>query len=511
MSKYSFSPNEEMVEMKKITKKFGNFIANDAVDLEVYKGEIHALLGENGAGKSTLMNILYGLYTPTGGSIKIGGKEVKITSPKVAIEYGIGMVHQHFMLIPVFTVLENIMLGCESTVYGSFIDKETVRENLIKLSKEYGLDVDPDMVVADLSVGMQQRIEILKALYKGADVLILDEPTAVLTPQEIDSLIEIIKNLGKMGKSIIIITHKLKEILAVADRCTVIRTGKKIGVVNVSDTNEKELASMMVGREVEFKVKKEKYKPGKVSLEIRDLVVVDNREQEAVNKLNLQAYEGEILGIAGIDGNGQKELIEGVFGLTNIKSGEIKINGQPIQNENINSRQHVGLCLIPEDRHKHGLVLDFSIYENFILNDYKNPKFSKNSILNINNIKEFSKKMVEKFDIRLNHIEDRAAVLSGGNQQKIIIAREVTNNPNVLIAAQPTRGLDVGAIEFVHKALVDQRNKGKTVILVSYELDEIMSLSDRIAVIYEGEIVGIYKGSEVDEYRLGLLMSGGDK
>ncbi|MCT4599168.1 MAG: ABC transporter ATP-binding protein [Vallitalea sp.] len=500
--------HEVVVEMKNITKKFGSFTANDNITIDFRKGEVHALLGENGAGKSTLMNILYGLYKATKGSVTVNGDVIDISSPNDAIKHGIGMVHQHFMLIPVFTVTENIMLGNESVKNG-FLNSAEAKNKLIKLSDQYKLAIDPDSLVSELTVGMQQRVEILKALYREADVLILDEPTAVLTPQEIDSLKEIIKNLTQEGKTVIIITHKLKEILAMADRCTVIRKGKKIGIVDVANTNESELASMMVGREVVFKVDKSEYEPKKSKFEINDLVITNSKGINVVDELCLKTYGSEILGIAGIDGNGQSELVEGLLGLRKINSGKILLNGKEVQDQTIRARNKGGFSLIPEDRHKHGLVLDFSVSENFILNRYNDPQFSDKCILKRNSINSFASSLVEKFDVRLDGLNSRVAVLSGGNQQKVIIAREVSNNPDVLVASQPTRGLDVGAIEFVHRALLEQRELGKTIILVSYELDEIMNIADRIAVIYEGKIVGEYLTSEVDEYELGLLMSGG--
>lgn len=501
--------NNVKVELKEITKKFGDFVANDKISIKFIKGEVHALLGENGAGKSTLMNILYGLYTPTDGKIFLDGQEVNIKSPKDSIELGIGMVHQHFMLVDVLTVTENVMLGSETIKHMGILDVEASRRKLIELSEEYGLEVNPDAYVKDLSVGMQQRIEILKALYRGAEVLILDEPTAVLTPQEILSLERIIRNLTAQGKTIVIITHKLKEILSMADRCTVIRRGRCIGIVDVQRTDEQMLASMMVGREVTFKVDKGEYQPGKCSFEIDNLVVEGVSGIHAVDGFSLKAYEGEIIGIAGIDGNGQTELIESLIGIRNRKSGRVLLDGIDISTLEIEKRNQLGFSLIPEDRHKHGLVLDLPVYENFVLNKYREPSYSTRGFLNFENIKSHSREMIERFDIRLNEISDRASVLSGGNQQKIIIAREVSRGPKVLVAAQPTRGLDVGAIEFVHKELVKQRDEGKTVILISYELDEIMSLADRIAVMYEGKIVGVFKSGTLDEMSIGLMMSGG--
>ncbi|WP_069800118.1 ABC transporter ATP-binding protein [Tepidibacillus sp. HK-1] len=495
--------------MKSITKIFGNFKANDDINLTVHKGEVHALLGENGAGKSTLMNILYGLYQPTSGEIYIKGKKIDITNPNVAIKHGIGMVHQHFMLVEPFTVAENIILGMEITKVLGKLDMQKAIQDVQYLSEKYGLHVDPNAKIEDITVGMQQRVEILKALYRGADILILDEPTAVLTPQEINELIQIIRNLTGEGKSVIIITHKLKEIKMAADYCTIIRRGKHIDTVDVSDTTEEELAAKMVGREVSFKVEKEEREPGKPVFSIENIVVKDNRGINAVNGLSLEIYAGEILGIAGVDGNGQSELIEAITGLRKIESGRISINGKDITNRIPKEIIENKISTIPEDRQKRGLVLDFTVAENMILENYHKEPFAKKGILNHDKIKEFAKELIEKFDIRPTDENAKARSLSGGNQQKVIIAREVTNDPDLLIAAQPTRGLDVGAIEYVHKALVEQRDKNKAVLLVSLELDEVMNVSDRIAVIYEGKIVGIVDAKEADENTLGLMMAGG--
>ncbi|WP_132768524.1 ABC transporter ATP-binding protein [Tepidibacillus fermentans] len=495
--------------MKHITKVFGNFIANDHINLTVHKGEVHALLGENGAGKSTLMNILYGLYQPTSGEIYIRGKKVDITNPNVAIKHGIGMVHQHFMLVEPFTVAENIILGMETTKTLGTLDMKKAIQDVKELSEKYGLYVDPNAKIHDITVGMQQRVEILKALYRGAEILILDEPTAVLTPQEIHELMQIINNLTNEGKSVIIITHKLKEIKMAADYCTIIRRGKWIDTVDVSETTEEELAAKMVGREVSFKVDKKENKPSKTVLSIENLVVKDNRGIDAVNGLSLEIKAGEIVGIAGVDGNGQSELIEAITGLRKIESGKVLLNGKDITNKTPREIIEDGISTIPEDRQKRGLVLDFTVAENMVLENYSKVPFSKNGILDYNKIKEFAKELIHKFDVRPTDENVRARALSGGNQQKVIIAREVTNDPELLIAAQPTRGLDVGAIEFVHKALVEQRHKNKAVLLVSLELDEIMNVSDRIAVIYEGKIVGILDAKEADENTLGLLMAGG--
>lgn len=501
--------NDVAVYMKNITKKFGDFTANDNIDLEVKKGEIHALLGENGAGKSTLMNVLYGLYTPTSGEIYINGEKVAITDPNVAIKLGLGMVHQHFMLIQPFTVAENIILGREK-VKGLVLDMKNAKEEILALSKKYGLSIDLDEKIQDISVGMQQRVEIIKALYRGADILIFDEPTAVLTPQEIDELILILKELASQGKTIIIITHKLKEIKAVADKCTIIRRGKKIDTVNVADVTEKDLAQMMVGREVNLVVNKADREPGKEILNIENLVVRDFRNIAKVNGLNLDLKCGEIHGIAGVDGNGQSELLEALTGLMKVESGKVLIDGKDMTNKTPKEIQKAGINNIPEDRQKRGLVLDFTISENLILENFNKEPFSKKGILNQKNINDFSLDLIEKFDIRPTDPKYKAGSLSGGNQQKVIIAREITNDPDVLIAAQPTRGLDVGAIEYVHRFLVEQRDSGKAVLLISFELDEILALSDRVSVIYEGKIVKTFNSKETDENELGLLMAGGE-
>ncbi len=496
------------VEMRGITKKFGNFTANDNIDLLVHKGEIHALLGENGAGKSTLMNVLYGLYRPTSGEIYINEELININNPNIAIDAGIGMVHQHFMLIETFTVVENIILGMETTK-GIVLDEVSAKKKVEELSQRYGLSVDPNALVQDISVGMQQRVEILKALYRGADVLILDEPTAVLTPQEIEELIKIIRNLSQQGKSIIIITHKLKEIKAIADKCTIIRRGKKIDTVEVEETNEEQLAEMMVGRAIDFSVDKKELNRGEEILNIDNLIVEDVRGLNAVNGLSLELNSGEILGIAGVDGNGQSELIEAITGLRKIQGGQVKVNNKDITNKTPFEIINSGISNIPEDRQRRGLVLQYTVAQNMILENYYKDDFSKNGILKHKAIKDFSDRLIEKFDIRPKDSSYLAGELSGGNQQKVIIAREITNDPEVLIAAQPTRGLDVGAIEYVHQFLVNQRDTGKAVLLISFELEEVLKLSDRIAVIYNGKIVEILDAKDADEKVLGLLMAGG--
>ena len=499
-----------VVEMLGITKRFGGFTANDKIDLVVEKGEIHALLGENGAGKSTLMNILFGLYQPEEGEIRIRGQKVAITDPNMANELGIGMVHQHFMLVEPFTVTENIILGLEPKS-GMKIDLANAEKKVRELSERYGLHVDPRAKIKDISVGMQQRVEILKTLYRGAEIIIFDEPTAVLTPQEIDELIQIMRNLVNEGKSIIFITHKLKEIKAICDRCTIIRRGKMIDRVGVAETSIDELAAKMVGRHVTFEVDKTPAQPQGPVLEVRDLVVEGNRGANVLRGLNLEVRAGEILGVAGIEGNGQSELIEAITGLRKAKSGSIKLNGKDILNKPPRKITESGVGHIPEDRHKHGLVLDYSIGENMVLQTYYKSPFAKRGVLRYNAIYEYARKLIQQFDVRTPSEYTEARALSGGNQQKGIIAREVDRNPDLLIAAQPTRGLDVGAIEFIHKKMVEQRDSGKAVLLLSLELDEILNVSDRIAVIYEGEIVGIVTPEETSHDQLGLLMAGGGK
>ncbi|KKX54220.1 MULTISPECIES: ABC transporter ATP-binding protein [Brevibacillus] len=496
--------------MRGITKRFPGIIANDNINLVVKKGEIHALLGENGAGKSTLMNVLFGLYQPEEGEILINEKPVKITSPSVANDLGIGMVHQHFMLVEKFTVTENIVLGNEPKS-GLQIDMQSAIKAVEKLSNQYGLKVDPRAKIEDISVGMQQRVEILKTLYRGADILIFDEPTAVLTPQEIVELIEIMHNLVKEGKTIILITHKLKEIMAVCDTVTIIRRGKVIDSVGVKDTNPDDLAAKMVGREVNFRVDKKEANPKEVILSVENITAMGNRGVNALNSISLEVRSGEILGIAGVDGNGQSELIEVLTGLRKASSGRVLLKGQDITNKTPRVISESGLSHIPEDRHKHGLVLDFPMSENMVLETYFHPEFNKNGFLDYAAIDKHASKLIEEFDVRTPSIHTPARALSGGNQQKAIIAREVNKDPDLLIAAQPTRGLDVGAIEFIHRRLIEQRDKGKAVLLLSLELDEIINVSDRIAVIYEGQIVGIVDAKQTDEQELGLMMSGGKR
>lgn len=496
-----------VIEMNGITKRFGDFVANNQINLTLKKGEIHALLGENGAGKSTLMNILSGLLEPTEGEIKVNGVPTKIDSPNTANRLKIGMVHQHFMLVKKFSVVENIILGKEKTKFG-FIQKDLVKKDIMELSKKYHLAIDPDAKIEDITVGMEQRVEILKTLYRGADILIFDEPTAVLTPQEIEELIHIMQQLTKEGKSIFLITHKLKEIKAVANRCTVIRRGNVIGTVDVGSVSDQELADMMVGRSVSFKTEKEPAQPTDDALVIKDLVVKDARGINAVNGLDLTVRHGEVVGIAGVDGNGQTELIQALAGLRPIDSGSVLLNGTEIKDLSPRKRTESGLGHIPEDRHKFGLVLPMELDENIGLQTYYKEPLSKNGFLNKKAFVDLTNRLIEEFDVRTPSPIVAAGALSGGNQQKAIIAREIDRNPSLLIAAQPTRGLDVGAIEYIHKRLIDQRNKGKAVLLMSFELDEILNVSDRIAVMYEGRIVDVLETKETNETELGLLMAG---
>ena len=496
-----------IVSLKNIHKSFGDKKVLKGVDFDLHKCEVHALLGENGAGKTTLMNILYGMFPQNEGDIYIKGEEIINNSPKKAISMGIGMVHQHFMLIEPFTVTENIILGYEGK--NSFIDRDKAKKEVLKLSQEYGLLIDPDSKVSDISVGQQQRVEILKALYHGADILIFDEPTAVLTPQEINEFVEIVEKLTELGKSIIIITHKLKEIKAMADTCTIIRRGEYIDKVKVKDVSEADLAEKMVGRDVSFNVKKEKIDLGDEIFKIENLWVKDNRKVDKVKGLNLSIRKGEILGIAGVDGNGQTELIDAISGMRKAEKGKVSLKGEDITNKNPRNIIDLGMNQIPEDRQKRGLVLEYSIKDNLILENL-DKDFSKNGILDFKKIEENANDLIEKFDIRPNDMNEKAGSLSGGNQQKVIIAREITNDPDLLIAAQPTRGLDVGAIEFIHQYLVELRNQGKAVLLISFQLDEVMDLSDRICVIYDGKIVGELDPKETDEFEVGRLMAGGD-
>ncbi len=502
--------SEYAVEMLGITKKFPGIIANDNITLQLRKGEIHALLGENGAGKSTLMSVLFGMYQPEEGEIRKDGKKVEINNPNDANDLGIGMVHQHFKLVECFSVLDNIILGRETTK-GGLLQKDEARKKVVELSKKYGLSVDPDAIIEDITVGMQQRTEILKMLYRDNEILIFDEPTAVLTPQEIQELMHIMKNLAAEGKSILFITHKLAEIMQVADRCSVLRKGKYIGTVDIKDTTPEKLSAMMVGRDVNFVVAKEEAKPQDVVLDVKNMSVASKRHKNnAVNKVSLQVRRGEIVCIAGIDGNGQTEFVYGLTGLEHVKEGTITLAGKDITHAPIRERMISGMSHIPEDRHKHGLVLDYSLENNCILQRYFEPQFTnKFGFLKRKEIREYANKLIDEYDIRSGQgAVTIARSMSGGNQQKAIIGREIDKDPELLIAVQPTRGLDVGAIESVHKKLVETRDAGKGVLLVSLELDEVMNVSDRILVMYEGEIVGEFDPKKVSVEELGLYMAG---
>jgi len=496
-----------VLELKGITKRFPGVLANDAVDFELARGEVHALLGENGAGKSTLMNILYGLYTPDEGEVRLNGKPIVIDSPRAAIDAGIGMVHQHFMLIPVMTVAENIVLASEPRS-GPFLDLEAACARVSELSSRFGLAVDPEARVESISVGQQQRVEILKALYRGAEILILDEPTAVLTPQEAEELFEIIRSLTEQGKSIIFITHKLNEVLEIADRITVLRRGRKIDTVPKAGATERSLATLMVGREVLLRVEKGPAQPGEPALAVEDLHVLDDRGLEAVRGVSFAVRTGEILGIAGVDGNGQSELIDAVAGLRRATAGRVLLGGRDVSGAGAHERLDAGLGHVPEDRQRRGLVLDFTLAENIALHDFDKEPASKFGWLYPRRLVQRARGLLEEFDVRGGGPQTPAAALSGGNQQKVVLAREVSREPKVLIAAQPTRGLDVGAIEFVHRRLVEERDAGRAILLVSFELDEVLSLADRILVIYEGRIVGEYP-PDVSEHDLGIAMTGG--
>ena len=498
-----------LLELSGITKRFPGVVANDHVDFDLVQGEVHALLGENGAGKSTLMSILYGLYHPDEGEIRLNGTPLRIDSPHVAIDNGIGMVHQHFMLIPVMSVAENIVLGVEPH-RGPFLDLDAAEERVRDLSERFGLAVRPEARIDSISVGMQQRVEILKALYRGAEILILDEPTAVLTPQEAEELFAIVRSLQAEGKSIIFITHKLNEVLQIADRITTLRFGKQVGTVPRAGATQESLARMMVGREVVLRVEKPPAQPGEVLLSAEDLVVVDDRGLEACRGVSLEVRAGEIVGIAGVDGNGQSELIDALTGLRQPASGRIVVGGKDVTNASARDVLDNGIGHIPEDRQRRGLVLDFSLAENLALHDYRTPPESRFGWLFPRRLVERARRLLKEFDVRGGGPQTPAAALSGGNQQKVVVAREVSRDPRVLVAAQPTRGLDVGAIEFVHRRLVTERDEGRAIMLVSFELEEILSLSDRILVVYEGRIVGEYP-PDVSEEDLGFAMTGGVK
>ena len=496
-----------VIEMLHITKEFPGIKANDDITLQLRRGEIHALLGENGAGKSTLMSVLFGLYQPEAGEIRKDGKKVEITDPNVATSLGIGMVHQHFKLVDVFTVLDNIILGAETTKMG-FIQKKEARAKVLALSEKYGLQVDPDALVEDITVGMQQRVEILKMLYRDNEILIFDEPTAVLTPQEIDELMQIMKNLAAEGKSILFISHKLNEIMEVSDRVTVLRKGRYVGTVNTCDTNKQELSNMMVGRPVQLEVVKEPAHPGETVLEVEDLCVASHtHKRNAVNHVSFTVRAGEILCIAGIDGNGQTELVHGLTGLDR-STGKITLCGKDISHASI--RQRGGdMSHIPEDRHKHGLILDFTLEENLVLQRFREPQFQRHGFIRRDAVRKYAEKLIGQYDVRSGQGPvTTARSMSGGNQQKAIIAREIDRDKDLIVAVQPTRGLDVGAIEYIHGQLVAERDRGKAVLLVSLELDEVMSLSDRILVVYEGEIVGEFDPKQITVQELGLYMAG---
>ena len=506
----STDSQNNIIEMVGITKAFPGVVANDNVTLNVKENEVLALLGENGAGKSTLMSILFGSYAPDKGTIKIRGKVVKIDDPNAATALGIGMVHQHFKLVHNYTVAENIVLGYEPKTKFGLLDLEKAEKQVEVLSKTYGLQVNPKSKIEDITVGMQQRVEILKVLYRKADIIIFDEPTAVLTPQEIDELMQIIRLLKEQGKTIIIITHKLKEIKAVGERCTVLRRGKVIGTVNVADVSEQDLAEMMVGRAVKFEIEKKPPEFGDVKLRIENINIKNSRGQLAVRDLSLEVRSGEILGIAGVDGNGQSELLYGITGLLPLESGKIFLNGKDISKMSIRDRIESGLGHIPEDRHKHGLVADFTVAENVALKNYYLSPYTKNGcVLVEEEMKKKAENLIDAFDIRAGQgAETLAGSMSGGNQQKVIVAREVDMGGDVLLIAQPTRGLDVGAIEYIRQRILEERDKGRAILLVSFELDEIMNLCDRIATISKGTIVGIFNEGEVTEREIGVMMAG---
>jgi simple sugar transport system ATP-binding protein len=499
-----------ILEMRHVTKRFPGVVANDDVSFDLRRGEVHALLGENGAGKSTLMNILYGLYSPDEGEIVIKGEPVRFTSPRDAIDHGVGMVHQHFMLIPVMTVAENIVLAKEPTRAGVLLDFDAADKRALDLSSSFNFAIDPDARVEDISVGQQQRVEILKALYRSADILVLDEPTGVLTPQEAKELFEILRTLVREGLSIIFISHKLNEVLEIADRITVLRRGKKIETLPAAGATEEGLARLMVGRDVLLRVDKSPAQPSTPLLEVADLHVLDDREIEKVRGVSFQVRAGEIVGLAGIDGNGQTELIDGMTGLRRIQSGRVVVGGEDVTGTSAYRSLEAGLGHIPEDRQRRGLVLEFSIAENIALHDYREPPDSRFGWLFPRRLIERARALIKQFDVRGGGPTTRAGGLSGGNQQKVILAREIERDPKVLIAAQPTRGLDVGAIEFVHRRLVEERDEGRAILLVSLELEEVLSLSDRILVMYEGQIVGEFPPTASEE-ELGVAMTGGGR
>jgi general nucleoside transport system ATP-binding protein len=497
-----------VLELRGITKKFPGVLANDNIDITLREGKILALLGENGAGKSTLMNILYGLYKPDSGTIIVRGEEVDIQSPNDAIARGIGMVHQHFMLVPVMTVTENVMLGVEPTKNRLFLDKEKVSARIREISDQYKLEVDPDAYIKDLPVGIQQRVEIIKVLYRSADILILDEPTAVLTPQEVESLFQIIRSLIDKGKSIIFITHKLKEVMKIADDITILRLGRVVGSIDPKEASLDKLASMMVGRDVNLVVTKKPAEPKETVLEVKDLYVRDERQNLTVNGVTFDVRKGEVLGVAGVQGNGQTELVYALTGLLPVEEGEAHLNGHPIHKATPRKILEYGVAHIPEDRQRHGLLLSFPIHDNLVLCTYYQPPFAKGVSMQERTVFKNAEELVKQFDVRTPNIYVNASTLSGGNQQKVIVAREFSRPIQLLIASQPTRGLDVGSIEYIHNQIIKKRDEGTGVLLVSSELDEILALSDRIAVMYKGHIMDILDAKKVNKEYLGLLMAG---
>jgi len=497
-----------VLELKGITKRFPGVLANDHIDLTLNEGEILALLGENGAGKSTLMNVLYGLYTPEEGEIFVRGKQVAIAGPNDAIDLGIGMVHQHFMLVPVLTVAENVMLGMESIKNGIFLDREDAMQRIRAISEQYGLEVDPGDLVGDLPVGIQQRVEIIKLLYRNADILILDEPTAVLTPQEVDGLFEVVRSLVSQGKSVIFISHKLKEVLALSDNVVVLRGGKVVGEADPKQSDERALASMMVGREVILKVAKEPPDPQEVVLDVENLHVMDDRDHMAVRGVSFDVHAGEIVGIAGVQGNGQTELVEALTGLRSVVDGSLNILGHDLTNASPRAITEAGTAHVPEDRQRDGLVLTYPIADNLVLNTYYLPPVAKGAVMQSEVIEDLAGKLVDAFDIRTPSAYEPAGNLSGGNQQKVIVARELSRPVHLLIASQPTRGLDVGSIEYIHTQLVKKRDEGAAVLVVSAELDEVLSLADRIIVMFEGEVMDIVPVEKATKEEIGLLMAG---
>lgn len=498
-----------VLELKGITKRFPGVLANDHIDLTLEQGQVLTLLGENGAGKSTLMNVLYGLYQQDEGEIFVRDEKVTITGPNDAIELGIGMVHQHFMLVPVLTVTENVMLGMESTRRAGFLDRGKAAQRIREISNRYGLQVDPDAVIEELPVGLQQRVEIIKLLYRNADILILDEPTAVLTPQEVEGLFEVIRSLVSQGKSVIFISHKLKEVLEISDRIVVLRGGKVVGTTTPQESNERALAAMMVGREVILQVPKDKMEPGKTILKVENLYVRGDRGKMAVDGISFEVRAGEIVGVAGVQGNGQTELVEALTGLRMIDDGRVIVGGQDITNASPRLITEAGTAHIPEDRRRDGLVLGYTVAQNLILNTYYLPPIARGLLMREEAIEERAKRLVAEYDVRTPSVLTPVANLSGGNQQKVIVARELSRPVKLTIASQPTRGLDVGSIEYIHSQLVKKRDEGAAVFVVSAELDEVMSLADRILVMYEGKIAGTLLAEEATREELGLLMTGG--